>query len=152
MRWAIEGAAGLGGPLTDRLRAEGIDVLDVPAKLARRVRLLSTGHGRKSDEADALSVGIAAWSAPTLNTVAVDEAIAGLRALTEHRDDLVRTRTQTVNRLHALLVKLVLSGLPRGLTTEVAAQTLRRIRPRTVLGRTLRRLAVELRSPRPAPA
>ncbi|HEV7647660.1 MAG TPA: hypothetical protein VGP26_05830 [Actinophytocola sp.] len=63
------------------------------AKLARRVRLLSTGHGRKSDEADAL-VGIAAWSAPELHTVAVDEQIAALRALTEHRDDLVRTRTQ----------------------------------------------------------
>ena len=57
VRWAIEGAAGLGGPLTDRLRAEGIEVLDVPAKLARRVRLLSTGHGRKSDEAIACVAG-----------------------------------------------------------------------------------------------
>lgn len=38
--------------------------MDVSAKLARRVRLLSTGHGRKNDEADSLSVGIAAWSAP----------------------------------------------------------------------------------------
>jgi transposase len=63
VRWAIEGAAGLGAPLTERLRADGIPVVDVPAKLARRVRLLSTGHGRKSDPADALSVGVAAWSA-----------------------------------------------------------------------------------------
>jgi len=115
-RWAIEGAAGLAAPLTERLRADGIAVIDVPAKLARRVRLLSTGHGRKSDPADALSVGIAAWSASTLRTVEVDDAIAALRALTEHRDDLVRTRTQLINRLHALLVKLVPSGLPRGLT------------------------------------
>jgi len=143
-RWAIEGAAGLGAPLTERLRAEGIAVIDVPAKLARRVRLLSTGHGRKNDQADALSVGIAAWSAPALRTVEVDEAIAALRALTEHRDDLVRIRTQLVNRLHAMLVKLVPSGLPRGLTAESAAETLRRIRPRDPLGRTLRRLAVEL--------
>jgi hypothetical protein len=51
-RWAIEGAVGLGAPLTERLRADGITVIDVPAKLARRVRLLSTGHGRKSDQAD----------------------------------------------------------------------------------------------------
>ena len=86
---------------------DGITVVDVPAKLARRVRLLSTGHGRKSDPADALSVGIAAWSAPALRTVEIDQAIAALRALTEHRDDLVRTRTQLVNRLHVLLVKLV---------------------------------------------
>ena len=133
-----------GAPLTERLRADGITVIDVPAKLARRVRLLSTGHGRKNDQADALSVGIAAWSAPTLRTVEVDEAIAAMRALTEHRDDLVRTRTQLVNRPHALLVKLVPSGLPRGLTAASAAETLQRIRPRDTLGRTLRRLAVEL--------
>jgi transposase len=144
MRWAIEGAAGLGAPLTERLRADGITVIDVPAKLARRVRLLSTGHGRKSDQADALSVGIAAWSAPALRTVEIDEAIAALRALTEHRDDLVRSRTQLVNRLHSLLVKLVPSGLPRGLTAESAADGLRRVRPRDALGRTLRRLAAEL--------
>ena len=31
----------------------------MPAKLARRVRMLSIGHGRKTDEADALSVGVA---------------------------------------------------------------------------------------------
>ncbi|MFY9806509.1 MAG: transposase [Pseudonocardiaceae bacterium] len=61
--WAIEGAGGLGAPLTARLSEEGITVVDVPAKLAARVRLLSTGHGRKSDEADAVSVGIAALSA-----------------------------------------------------------------------------------------
>ncbi len=38
--WAIEGASGLGAPLTTRLRTDGIDVLDVPAKLAARVRML----------------------------------------------------------------------------------------------------------------
>lgn len=89
VRWAIEGAAGLGAPLAERLREDGIAVVDVPAKLARRVRLLSTGHGRKNDPADALSVGIATWSSPALRTVEVDQAIAALRALTEHRDDLV---------------------------------------------------------------
>jgi len=36
-----------------------------------------------------LSVGTAAWSAPALHTVEVDQAIAGMRALTEHRDDLL---------------------------------------------------------------
>jgi hypothetical protein len=47
-------------PLTNRLGDDGVDVVDVPAKLAARMRLLSTGHGRKSDDADAVSVGIAA--------------------------------------------------------------------------------------------
>lgn len=32
--WAIEGAAGLGAPLTEHLHADGIAVVDVPAKLA----------------------------------------------------------------------------------------------------------------------
>ena len=38
-RWAIEEAAGLGAP-PERLCAQGIAVIDVPAKLARRVRML----------------------------------------------------------------------------------------------------------------
>ena len=48
IRWAIEGATGLGAPLTYRLSDDGVDVVDVPAKLAARVRLLSTGHGAKT--------------------------------------------------------------------------------------------------------
>ncbi|MFD3450727.1 transposase [Streptomyces sp. NPDC058691] len=67
--WAIEGAGGLGAPLTSGLAADGIAPTDVPAKLARRVRLLSTGHGRTSDEADALSVGIAAHTATSLGAL-----------------------------------------------------------------------------------
>ncbi|WP_433304766.1 transposase [Actinoplanes sp. CA-030573] len=74
----------------------------------------------------------------------IDEALAAPRAVTEHRDGLVRTRTQTVNRLHVLLAQLISSGLPRKLTAGAAAAAMRTIRPRTVLARTLRRLAVEL--------
>ena len=143
-RWAVEGAKGLGAPLTARLRADGVEVLDVPAKLARKVRMLSTGHGRKSDEADAYSVGVAALTAQRLNATHTDDAIAALGALTEHRDDLVRARTQLINRLHVLLVKLIPSAVARGLSAESAAQALRSVRPRDTLGRTLRALAVDL--------
>jgi transposase len=38
---------------------DGIAVTNVPAVLARRDRLLSTGDGRKTDEADTLAVGVA---------------------------------------------------------------------------------------------
>ncbi|WP_406079077.1 IS110 family transposase [Micromonospora sp. NBC_00858] len=143
---AIEGATGLGAALTAKLAADHIDVVDVPAKLARRVRMLSTGHGRKTDQADALSVGIAAHTATRLNTAVIDEAIAAMRCLTDHRDDLVRTRTQTINRLHALLAQLIAGGLPRALTAETAAAALRSIRPRAALARTLRQVAVDLLS------
>ncbi|MEV0703293.1 transposase [Saccharopolyspora sp. NPDC050389] len=110
--WAIEGATGLGAPLTTRLGTDGIDVVDVPAKLAARVRMLSTGHGRKNDNADAISVGIAALTATGLRSTSIDEAITALRAVVEHRDDLIKQRTQTINRLHVLLTKLIPAGAP----------------------------------------
>jgi hypothetical protein len=51
--WAVEGANGIGRPLTQRLLASGERVLDVPAKLAARARVPGTGQGRKTDAADA---------------------------------------------------------------------------------------------------
>jgi transposase len=142
--WAIEGASGLGTPLATRLSADGISVLDVPAKLATRVRMLSTGHGRKNDDADAVSVGVAALSAEGLRSHVVDEAITALRALVEHRDDIVKTRTQTINRLHVLLTQLLPGGAARQLDADTAAGLLRTVRPRATGPRMLRQLAVDL--------
>jgi hypothetical protein len=59
-RWAVEGCRGAGRSLAQRLVADGEHVLDVPAKLAARVRVYSQGHGRKTDRDDAISVGLAA--------------------------------------------------------------------------------------------
>ena len=143
-RWAIEGAAGLGAPLSNRLVRDGIEVVDVPAKLAARVRVLSTGHGRKTDAADAVSVGIAALTATRLNTARTDAAVTALRALVEHRDDLVKIRTQTINRLHVLLTHLTPAGAARGLTAERAADILRQIRLRDPAAKALRSLAMDL--------
>ena len=142
--WAIEGASGLGAPLASWLAADKITAVDVPAKLATRVRMLSTGHGRKNDDADATSVGIAAMTATGLQTSTVIETVVVLRALVEHRDDVVKTRTQTINRLHVLLTRLIPSGAPRNLDAATAALLLRPIRPRDNAFRALRRLAGEL--------
>ena len=51
--WAVEGAHGMGRPLAQRLLAQGETVLDVPAKLAARVRVFDTGNARKTDAVDA---------------------------------------------------------------------------------------------------
>src|SRR5262245_59453498 len=59
-RWAVEGCHGTGRSLAQRLAADGERVLDVPAKLAARVRVYSCGHGRKTDRHDAVSIGLAA--------------------------------------------------------------------------------------------
>jgi transposase len=142
--WAIEGAFGLGAPLAMRLSGEGIDAVDVPAKLATRVRMLSRGHGRKNDDADAVSVGIAALTATGLRGVAIEEAMIALRALIEHRDDVVKTRTQTINRLHVLLTRLIPGGARSRLDADTAASLMRTVRPRASGPRTLRRLACEL--------
>ena len=48
--WAVEGTAGTGRPLAQRLVADGETVLDVPAKLAARSRVFDTeGRVRRSD-------------------------------------------------------------------------------------------------------
>lgn len=143
-RWAIEGAAGLGAPLTMRLRADRIEVIDVPAKLAARVRLLSTGHGRKNDDADAISVGVVALTSSSLNSTEIDSATRALRAVIEHRDDLVKTRTQTINRLHVVLTHLVPAGAKPKLTADRATELLCGVRPRDTAGKTMRALAVDL--------
>src|ERR1022692_3141609 len=58
--WAVEGAGGLGHLLAQQLVAAGERVLDVPPKLAARVRLLQAGDTNKNDPNDALSVAVAA--------------------------------------------------------------------------------------------
>ncbi len=75
--WGIEGANGAGRPLAHRLVEAGEHVVDVPAKLAARVRVFDTGHDRKTDALDAHSVAMVAlrtracgswprWRAPGL--------------------------------------------------------------------------------------
>src|SRR3954464_14762866 len=100
--WAGEGAGGIGRHLAQRLVADGETVLDVPAKLSARVRVFSTGQGRKTDATDAHSVAVAALRTPDLHQVTSDQQHVALRLLADRRDELARTRTQTVNRLHRL--------------------------------------------------
>jgi transposase len=143
-RWAVEGASGLGRRLAQQLASDGEPVLDVPAKLAARVRLLSAGHGRKSDAHDAVSVAVAALGARRLGQVRIDDHATVLRLLSDRRDFLVRQRTRTLNRLHVLLCDLLPSGAKRNLDADTAAALLRRLRPATAPARTRRQLAVDL--------
>ena len=70
--WAVEGANGTGRPLAQRLLADGEVVVDVPAKLAARVRLFDTGHNRKTDAHDAHSIAAVAVRTKTLRVLTVD--------------------------------------------------------------------------------
>jgi transposase len=142
-RWAIEGVQGLGQPLARRLADDGIEVIDVPAKLASRVRQLATGHGRKSDQVDAFSVAVAALTG-SQTAHQWNEQCEILRLLSEHRDDSVQRRTQVINRLHVLLAQLVDGGADRSLTADQAAELLRHARRGQGSVATRRRLASAL--------
>jgi len=142
-RWAIEGAQGVGRPLAQRLLADGETVLDVPAKLAARIRVLDTGNARKTDAVDAHAVAVAARRTPTLRVLSFDEELVALRLLVDRRDELSARRVQTVNRLHRLLAELIPGGAGKDLTATKAKQLLATVKPRSVVGKTTRRMAVE---------
>ena len=141
---AVEGAHGIGRALAQRLVGDGEQVLEVPAKLAARVRVLSVGHGRKSDPDDAVSVAVAARHAPSLRQVGVEEQAEVLHLLTKRRQDLVAARTQTINRLHRLLMDLVPGGARRNLTAKRAAALLATVTPAGAPAVTRWQLATEL--------
>jgi transposase len=118
--WAVEGANGAGRPLAQRLLEAGEHVVDVPAKLAARVRLFDTGHNRKTDARDAHSIAIVAVRTKDLRVLRVDGELEALRILTDRREALTRRRVQTVERLQALLAELLPGQAKRDITTGQA--------------------------------
>jgi transposase len=141
--WAVEGANGAGRPLAQRLVAAGEQVLDVPAKLAARVRLFDTGHNRKTDALDAHSIAVVAVRTPGLRRVVEDGELEALRMLADRRDELAHQRVQTVNRLQRLLSELLPGQRKRDLSAAQAKAMLATVRPRDIAGKTRRRMAAE---------
>ena len=141
-RWAVEGCHGAGRSLAQRLIRDGEIVVDVPAKLAARIRVFSQGHGRKTDRDDAVSIGLAALDAVGIGPVARDCSLDSLRLWCDRRDELVAIRTQNVCRLHRLLAELTPGGARRELSATKAASMLARIRPRHDVGKTRKALAL----------
>ena len=115
--WAIEGAGGLGYLLAQQLVAAGERVVDVPAKLAARVRLLATGDINKNDPNDARSVAVAALRSTNLREVRGEDHAAVMKVWAKRHRDLARHRTRVACRLHAVLCDLV----PGGIATEISA-------------------------------
>ncbi|MEP7191383.1 MAG: transposase [Actinomycetota bacterium] len=141
--WAIEGSNGAGRPLAQRLLEAGEYVVDVPAKLAARVRLFDTGHNRKTDALDAHSIAAVAVRTKTLRVLRPDGELEALRMLCDRREELTRLRVQTVNRLQRLLAELVPGKAKKDLTALQAKAILATVRPRDIAGKTRRRIAAE---------
>jgi len=134
--WAVEGANGAGRPLAQRLLEAGEQVLDVPAKLAARVRLFDTGHNRKTDARDAHSIAVVAVRTPGLRVISPDGDLETLRMLTDRRDELARLRVQIVNRLQRLLSELIPGQRKKDLPALQAKALLACVRPRDIAGKT----------------
>ncbi len=142
-RWAVEGCHGAGRFLAQRLVARGEVVLDVPAKLAARVRVFSQGHGRKTDRDDAASIGLAALNAYSVQAVQSDGAMVSLRLWCDRREELVSSRTQAICRLHRLLTELTPGGSGRELSATRAAALLNKVRPKDDVSRERKASALQ---------
>ena len=119
--WAVEGATGMGALLAQQLVGVGEHVVDVPAKLSARVRLLERGRIDKTDPNDARSAAIVAWRTPALNVVtSSDEHTVVLRLLADRDHQITAQRTRSICRLHALLCLLIEGGTGRSLTVARA--------------------------------
>ena len=141
--WAVESAGGVGYLLAQQLVAAGERVLDVPATLPARARLLGTGRSNKNDPNDAYSVAIAALRAPGLAVVAPADHAAVLRLLAKRNKQLGGHKTRTACRLHALLVELVPGGIGKEITANQAARLLETITPKDPVAATRYELALE---------
>jgi len=127
--WAVEGAAGLGQLLAQQLVAAGEQVLDVPPKLAARVRLLQAGDTNKNDPNDAFSVAVAALRSPAPRPVLAEDHAVVLKVWAKRHRDLARLRNQACCRLHAVLCDLVPGGVRKEISAAQAARILEQVRP-----------------------
>ena len=144
--WAVEGAGGLGHLLAQQLLAAGERVLDVPPKLAARVRLLATGNTSKNDPNDARSVAVAALRSAGVREVCRDDHAAVLKVWSKRYKDLGRARTQVACRLHQVLCELTPGGAGAGkeITAGQAGQILASVTPAGAVAAARWELAAEL--------
>jgi transposase len=149
--WAIEDCRHVSGPLERFLVAAGERVVRVPPKL--------TGQGRrgertpgKSDPIDALAVARAALreGPETLPPAHLDEEALELKLLLDHREDLVRARSQDQCRLRWHLhdlwpdLEIPAGALDRMVWLERVARMLARAEQGTRV-RVARELVTEIR-------
>ena len=96
--WAIEDCRHLSARLERDLLSAGQSVVRVPPKMMAEQRRIARTRG-KSDPIDAAAVARAALREPDLPVASHDEVSRELKLLVDRRDDLVKHRTATTNRL-----------------------------------------------------
>ncbi len=142
--WAIESAGGLGSLLAQQLVGAGECVVDVPATLSSRVRVLGSGRSNKNDPNDARAVAIAALRAPTLASVRPEDHVTVLRRVAKAHLDAGRARSRACCRLHALVAELVAGGIRKEVVVSQAETLLETLAPGGVAHQQRLELAHEL--------
>ena len=141
--WAVEGCQGIGRHLANRLLADGEQVVDVPPKLSARIRVFATGQGRKTDATDAHSVALVGTRMAGLRPVVSDEQLEVLQLPVERRS-IGDEHTRKVSQLHRILLEMLPRGAKKYLSAAQAKTILSGVRPRDPVGKTRKRIAVEL--------
>ena len=141
--WAVEGSNGHGALLAQQLVASGETVVDVPAALSARARLLDAGSKDKTDPHDARSAAVVALRHRNLRAVALEDHRQVLRLLARRHHQLIAARTRAICRLHAVLCEMIEGGLPKNLSAKRASDELRKLRPADAIGTERKRIAVE---------
>ena len=103
------------------------------------LRLLDTGHGRKTDAHDAHSVAVAAVRARDLRVLAPDGELEALRMLVDRPRPADESAGREVNRLQRLLAELTPGQAKKDITALQAKGILASVRPRDIAGKTRRR-------------
>ena len=128
--------------LAQRLLEAGEHVVDVPAKLAARARLLDTGHGRKTDAHDAHSIAVVAVRAKDLRVL----GRRGARGAADARPTAAKP-SPGGSRPSTGCTRCSPSSSPgqakKDLTALQAKTMLASVRPRDIAGKTRRRIAAE---------
>jgi len=142
--WAIEGADGMGYLLAQQLVASGEHVLNVPATLAARTRLLGSSRSSKNDPNDALSVAVTALRTRDLRQVQRVGHSEVLRLLAKRNTDIGDQRTRLVCRMHALLLEIAAGGIAKEINASDVDRFLAAVVPATPVEQVRFDLAVEL--------
>jgi transposase len=142
--WAVESAKGLGRLLAQQLVVAREQVVEVPATLAARVRLLGSTKASKNDPNDPLSTAIAGLRHDDLRRVELEDHAAVLRLLSDRHRHLTALGTRTVCRLHVLLRELTAGGGPLRIRADRASAILRGVRADSAVAAERQRLAHDL--------
>ena len=119
-------------------------MVDIPATLASRVRLLGSGRSEKNDPNDARSVAIAALRAAELVPVRVEDHATVLRLLAGQHTQLGWAYNKTACRLHAVVAELVPGGIGQELVVSRARSLLDELQPVGAVAVERHALAVEM--------